>query len=305
MSSERNGCSPSLQPGDRVAARWSGRAVIVERWLGAGANGSVYLVNDADAGRCAMKIGVDAFSLQSEINALRAVGADGGAPEVLLTDDGACRGARFPFYLMTFVPGAPLSMAAPGADAARLARIGAGLLERLQALHTSGWAFGDLKPENVMVAAKDETRLVDYGGATKFGHSVKQYSELYDRGSWRMGARQAEASYDLFAFAVVMLEASGLRGRLKACFRTPAAGRGKQLLALAEESRLSAPLRIELKRLLQGSYADGGSALHAWTAAAAKPVPRPAPAEAEKWPAVWFAGAALTFASVLWWMHGT
>jgi len=275
----------------------------VERWLGEGANGSVYLARIPEGpSHCALKIGNDVYALQSEINALRSVGGD--APRLLLADDGTCRGAAFPFYLMSFVPGTPLSESTFAGDADKLLAFGARLLGQLRELHAAGWAFGDVKPGNVMVGRQGEARLVDYGGATRFGQSVKQFTELYDRGYWKLGGRRAEAAYDLFAFAVVMLEAAGLGRRVRAIASSPRRDKAKELLALADESPLLVGAAGELKRLLRGQYGDAGRALEAWRASAAKPRPRHAPAAGERWPALWFAGATLAFAGALWWMNG-
>ncbi|HZG55792.1 protein kinase domain-containing protein [Paenibacillus sp.] len=293
-----------LQPGDRVAAKWSGRTFLIDRRLGEGANGSVYLVREpGGASEAAMKLGNDAYALQSEINALRAVG--GEAPKLLLADDGTCRGREFPFYVMAFVPGSTLSASSPVGGADRVAAVGAKLLVQLQALHAAGWAFGDLKPDNVMIDRAGEPRLVDYGGATRFGQGVKQFTELYDRGFWRLGGRQAEPAYDLFAFAVSMLEAAGLGRRVRATANSPRRDKGKQLLALPDEAALPPAMKRELRRLLRGEHRDCRRAAEAWNAAAAKRAPRPAPAAGELWPAAWFAGAFAAFVGVVWWMSGS
>ncbi|WP_309122866.1 serine/threonine protein kinase [Paenibacillus sp.] len=292
-----------LRAGDRVTSRWSGQSIAVERFLGEGANGSVYLARLPDgSSHCALKIGNDIYALQSEINALKSVGGD--APRLLLADDGSCRGVSFPFYVMSFVPGKPLGETSFGADAGALASFGADLLGQLRALHAAGWAFGDVKPDNVMIGRQGEVRLVDYGGATRFGSSVKQFTELYDRGYWKLGGRRAEAAYDLFAFAVVMLEAAGLGRRVRAIAGSSRRDKAKELVALVDESPLLAGEANVLKRLLRGECGDTEQALGAWRAAAAKPLPRHAPAAGERWPAYWFAGAAAAFAGAVWWMSG-
>ena len=291
-----------LAPGDRVMFRWRKSEAEVVRRLGEGANGSVYMVRIAGIGACAMKVGNDPFALQSEINALQSVG--GEAPELLFSDDGLCRGEQFPLYIMAYVPGVPLSAAALAGRTERLLAVGASLLERLCMLHAAGWAFGDMKPDNVMIGPGDAVRLVDYGGATPFGHSVRQFTELYDRGTWRLGGRRADAAYDLFGFAAVMLEAAGLGGRMRALASSAAPGKGERLIALIGESGFPPAAAAELRRLLQGRYADSREALNGWRRAASEPVRVPPPAANERWPQIWLAGAIAAFAAVLWWMNG-
>ncbi len=302
MSSEAPAGGIRLRAGDRVESRWSGRTITVERFLGEGANGSVYAARLPDGpSHCALKIGNDVFALQSEINALQAVGGD--APKLLLADDGTCKGESFPFYMMSFVPGTPLSEATFDGDADALLAFGGRLLGQLGALHAAGWAFGDVKPGNVMVGRHGEARLVDYGGATRFGQSVKQFTELYDRGYWKLGSRKADAAYDLFAFAVVMLDAAGLGRRVRAIAESTRSDKAKELVALVDESPPLAGAASVLKRLLRGECGDAGAAFVAWRDAAAKP--RPAPAAGDQWPAWWFAGASAAFAGVVWWMSGS
>ncbi|RPE36352.1 serine/threonine-protein kinase [Kitasatospora cineracea] len=50
-----------------------------------------------------------------------------------------------------------------GPDEDRAGRIVAGICEGLAHLHRSGWAHGDLKPENVLIGEDGEVRLSDFG----------------------------------------------------------------------------------------------------------------------------------------------
>ncbi|MCI3923254.1 serine/threonine protein kinase [Paenibacillus sp. TRM 82003] len=293
-----------LLPGDAIQAKWSGHVITVERWLGEGANGSVYLARfPGTPSHCALKIGCDAFGLQSEINVLREIGSH--APKLLLSDDGQARGNTFPFYLMSFVPGSSLSAiidkAASSKRSLPIASYGERLLVQLSALHAGGWSFGDLKPDNVMVSGDGDVRLIDYGGATRFGRSAKQFTELYDRGFWKAGSRKADAGYDLFAFAVLMLEAAGERRSLRMAANAPERRRLSTLLGFIDGCRKLTPVAGALKRMLRGDYADANAALRDWRRPA--PVRAPAPRERARWPAAWLAGAAVSFAAVWWWVH--
>lgn len=292
-----------LQPGDRFKAKWSDHTITVDRWLGEGANGSVYLARYPGApSHCALKIGNDAFALQSEINALREVGA--GAPRLLLSDDGEFGGRTFPFYLMSFVPGltlhALIDKAAAASRALPLEAYGEKLLLQLESLHTGGWGFVDLKPANVMISREGDVRLIDYGGATRFGRSAKQYTEMYDRGFWKAGSRKADAAYDLFAFAVVMLEAAGERRALRLAANAPERRRLSTLVGMAEGCGLLSRFAAPLKRMLRGEYAGAEAALRDWRKAARGAA---TPAEGARWPAVWLVCAAASFA-LAWWRIG-
>ena len=80
------------------------------------------------------------------------------------------------------------------------------LLDDLTRLHQSGWIFGDLKLDNLIVMTNpSRLRWVDVGGTTQKGRAIKEYTEFYDRGYWQLGTRRAEESYDLFALTMVFL----------------------------------------------------------------------------------------------------
>lgn len=289
-----------LRQGDRFVAKWSGKTITVERCLGEGANGSVYLARcSGGPSHCALKVGNDAYGLQSEINALQRIG--NVAPKLLLSDDGERNGVQFPFYLMSLVPGVPLGKLALDPAGGGFYGCGASLLQQLRELHRRGWTFGDLKPDNVMIGKDGAARLVDYGGATPFGQAVRQFTELYDRGYWKAGGRKAEAAYDLFSFAVVMLEAAGLRGRLRAAARQ---GRDLSvLLRLVDDSGMPARTAAVLKRLLRSELADSDEAYRAWLDAMGRRSARPA-SSASRWPAVWFVAALVSFLGILWRLAG-
>src|SRR5690625_7837976 len=80
------------------------------------------------------------------------------------------------------------------------------LLNNLEDLHQSGWVFGDLKTDNLLImSSPPQVSWVDVGGTTQMGRAIKEYTEFYDRGYWSMGTRRAVPSYDLFYFVMVFL----------------------------------------------------------------------------------------------------
>lgn len=187
---------------------WSGNVFRVIRPLGQGAHGEVHEV-EHNGKIYAVKIGYSAVELQSEINRLQTLSQTQGSPlesYFLLSDDTEWQGKRLPFYVMKKVRGTPLTQYPPEHWTPKeLYRLGASLLEWLSFFHREGYIFGDLKPDNILVLSTGEVHLIDYGGLTPMGESVKQFTELYDRGYWRQGERQAEPSYDLFSLAMILL----------------------------------------------------------------------------------------------------
>ena len=196
-----------LAEGSFVVGKWNKQEYRVLRLLGEGANGKVYLVQK---GRhlFAMKIGYDAFDLQSEVNVLKALDKRirKNNPYLHEVDDFHLHGSEYPFYVMKYVQGKRIHdfLKQKGGDWFYI--VGKNLLTRLVELHRAGWQFCDLKMENVIVEEYGQTELVDYGGVTRHGNSVKQFTEIYDRGYWRKGSRIADETYDLFSFAVLCIQ---------------------------------------------------------------------------------------------------
>ena len=77
------------------------------------------------------------------------------------------------------------------------------ILESLSYLYKHEIVHCDLKPENILVAPAGVVTLIDFGGVSPIGSSIKQFTEVYDRGFWNAGSRKADPGYDLFSLAVI------------------------------------------------------------------------------------------------------
>ncbi|MEM1505861.1 protein kinase family protein [Domibacillus sp. 8LH] len=191
-------------PGEQIKGKWTGHVWRVEREIGRGANGIVYLVRGS-AGRAALKF-ADSASVASETNALTALERVRGAspgPFFIEADDLEKEGAVYPFFLMEFIDGPMLHTFIKGKKEEWAIILLIWLLTFLESLHRLGHVMGDLKPENFIVVSQKAIRAVDVGGMTKFGRSIKEYTALYDRAAWQAGTRRAEPAYDLFGAAVL------------------------------------------------------------------------------------------------------
>ncbi|GFN33795.1 protein kinase domain-containing protein [Paenibacillus xylaniclasticus] len=261
----------TLGRGSVVTGKWRGAAYHVERLLGEGANGKVYLVQ-RDKTWYALKIGADAVDLQSEINVLQSLDLQKRSkrpdlePFLVDVDDAVLEaGKEFPFYVMRYVRGSTLSgfLAKAGTQWFPLAMYN--LLRKLGDLHEAGWAFGDLKVENILVAEYGRVELVDYGGLTGFGKGVRQFTEIYDRGYWNAGTRTADAGYDLFSFAVLCIQLfDSKRLQLLPHQLLPQNRSPEELLRLAQSNSALRPFVGWLNRALTGGFADTREAAASW-----------------------------------------
>ncbi|CAM3960911.1 serine/threonine protein kinase [Cohnella lubricantis] len=258
-----------LPPGTVLAGKWNGKRYQLEKLLGAGANGQVYL---AFSGRSvyALKIGTDAADLQAEANVLASLDKRerrrGRPPFLLDVDDAAAEGHELSFYVMQYVPGMSVRSYLREHGEDWLGVIGYRLLRRLAELHEAGWVFGDVKNDNVLVSGYGRVALVDYGGMTVPGRSVRQFTEIYDRGYWGAGSRTADPAYDWFAVAVLWIHVMDSE-RLIRLTRTllPQNRHPRELLELVRTNASLRPMAPWMERAFFGRFSDSEEACEAWS----------------------------------------
>lgn len=251
--------------------KWKNGQYRVERLLGEGANGKVYLVSK-DWQWYALKIGVSSIDLQSEINALKALAGEqaSGSPYLKDVDDWITpQGKEVPFYTMRYVKGMNMADYIDQHGADWFGLLGLNLLRSLAELHRAGWVFGDLKLENIIVGEYGDVELIDFGGATPIGKGVKQFTEIYDRGYWNEGSRSADAAYDIFSFGILCLQIFAPRKLAQLSKELlPQNRSAEQLLEIVNDIPSLVPYKKWLEQALKGGFAHGKEAAAAWRALA-------------------------------------
>lgn len=253
-----------------IRGRWNKSTYLIERKLGEGANGHVYLaVGDEDGKQIqyALKVGYSASDLQSEINLMKKLAPIVNRRPFFIDADDYMDGEDVcSFYVMQYVQGVSISEFIEKKGTEWLYLTGYYLLSRLSAIHQRGFAFCDVKPSNVVVSAYGQVELIDYGGASPFGKSVRQFTELYDRGYWNCGSRSADSGYDLFAFCIVFMQLAGaiLPGKGEVEVLLPH-NRSKTELYEAIKGcpacHIVAPV---LHGMIDGTYTDSAKVLEEW-----------------------------------------
>ncbi|MCQ2011248.1 MAG: protein kinase [Sporolactobacillus sp.] len=198
-------------PGTLITGKWHRNQYQLVKWLGSGAQGTVYLGREGRR-MVAIKLAKDRASLISEVNVLKQfekLQGDPLGPSLYDSDDWLTRGRTIGFCVMEYLDGISLADALKRKPFDWTLVYMLQLLKQLQQLHRSGYIFGDLKPENlILIHPGHSIRCLDFGGATRIGRSVREYTEFYDRGYWGFGGRRAEPSYDLFACVMILIYAA-------------------------------------------------------------------------------------------------
>jgi eukaryotic-like serine/threonine-protein kinase len=185
----------------------------VQRRLGSGGSGEVWLVRDTRRGRnVALKVlsaptGQAAERLEQEARALARASAVPGVVSVLecgLTPSGVA------WFISELAEGDPLSelLASGPLDRQGTLRVGVQLAAALAGLHRLGISHGDVTPANVVVAPDGDALLVDLGLASlDAGRSGPTgCTPAYAAPDRLRGAQPAPAS-DVWSLAILLAEA--------------------------------------------------------------------------------------------------
>ncbi|UOR10674.1 protein kinase domain-containing protein [Halobacillus amylolyticus] len=178
----------NFTPGMTLQGKWQGHTYRIMKKLGEGACGVVYLCK-SNGYTYALKVGTDSSRLMLEVNMLKKFSKVQGVklgPSFVDVDDWVSqKQVTYPFYVMEYVQGELLPVFLQGRSKDWIALTAVQLLSDLEHLHETGYAFGDLKTDNLLMSAS-RVRWIDVGGVTAFGRAIKEFTEFYDRGYWGM-----------------------------------------------------------------------------------------------------------------------
>ncbi|OZU89540.1 serine/threonine protein kinase [Virgibacillus indicus] len=241
-----------IKTGTTIKGKWHKKSYSIKKKLGSGAVGSVYLC-ESNGRLAALKISEQGTSMTVEVNVLKSLQKVQGnrlGPYLLDVDDWiAPSGSMYSFYVMEYLQGETMASFINRNGKEWIGVLMLQLLDDLGKLHESGWVFGDLKTENLLVLnSPPKVRWVDVGGTTQIGRAIKEYTEFYDRGYWGMGSRRAEPSYDLFAFVMVFLQVFYPNRFEKD------ASPEKKLFKKIDDVKALSIYRTPLKKAIQGKY---------------------------------------------------
>lgn len=200
-----------------VVGKWNKNKYQIIRALGFGENGVVYLVKSLEE-FYALKMSMSTIDLSYEIQAIMNLNETQGTSlgfYIFDIDDFFYNGQLFTFYVMPYHKGITIKQFLYGKTSKEYLSTFNDISKILKSLHDAGFIFGDLKIEHIIVNPNNgKVSLIDFGGITKINEGVRQFTELYDRGSWKAGSRRGDPHYDLFSLAIVYAQLGTGKGKL-------------------------------------------------------------------------------------------
>lgn len=190
----------------------------VERQLGAGAMGEVYLATDTSLGRkVALKFLPDSLSDDTEARTRLLHEAQNASllnhPNVV-TIHAIEHVDGLDFIVMEFIEGRTLKdiLAEEQLTIERIVEIGCALCEGLSAAHEKGIIHRDIKPDNIFVTPRGHIKIADFGiarsqqgaGVTRTGMPVGTVA--YMSPEQARGEKNLDARSDLFSLGCVIYE---------------------------------------------------------------------------------------------------
>ncbi|MCT4620716.1 MAG: protein kinase [Marinisporobacter sp.] len=196
-----------LYAGFILKGKWNHNQYEIINLLGVGGIGQVYKVKDMNNKIWALKISTEMQSITKEYDMLNRFRYIGLVPKVKEIDDFSCDKDQLYYMVMEYIEGKNLKEYIKIKPINAKAAMGITILigKAFLMLHKKDFIFGDLKLENLMIDTKNNViKIIDLGGVTPMGSSVKEFTPLYDRASWNMGIRRGDENYDLFSLSMLL-----------------------------------------------------------------------------------------------------
>ena len=230
---------------------------IIERELGRGAMGVVYLATDPHLGR---KVAVKTYTLPDGVAAelaaefherflreARAAASLSHPGLVTVFDAGEDAERRLPYIAMEFVAGCTLKQkleAGGRIDAAWVLGAGAVLAEALGVAHRAGIVHRDIKPANILIRDEDgAAKIADFGVAHLKSSELTQTGTAPGSPGYmspeQITSGDVDGRSDLFSLAVVLYEAL--------CGRRPFKGNDLVALTYSIAHETQVPLARQMK----------------------------------------------------------
>lgn len=169
-----------------IRGKWNKNIYYIDKYLGEGSIGHVYKVSNQKGDLFALKVSEDILSITKEYKMMSKFSFLSVIPKVYELDDGYIEGEKIHFILMEYIEGAPLKdYLIKSLDIKSIFSIAYIIADAYHNLYKKGYIYWDVKLENILVDKKNEKiRIIDFGGVSKVGQSIKEYTPTYNINCW-------------------------------------------------------------------------------------------------------------------------
>ncbi|KXG73965.1 protein kinase domain-containing protein [Thermotalea metallivorans] len=199
----------NLEIGSLIRGKWNKNEYRVLRLLGEGGIGKVYQVMEVSTKEVyALKLSSDMQSIAKEYEMMKKFERLPITVKVKEIDDLEAARKKWTFVIVEYIEGKNMNQYRKKhhLQVKDVLSLGITIGKAFHILHQNHFVFGDLKLENLMIDEKNHVlKIIDLGGVTPMGESIKEFTPLYDRASWNMGLRRADEGYDLFSLCMLMI----------------------------------------------------------------------------------------------------
>lgn len=246
-----------LPIGSVITGKWNKIKYTIIKTLGSGENGNVYLVK-SNNNNYALKMSQDTINLSNEIRIAQRLNKTQGSNlgfSIFDIDDFAISGKNYTFYIMPYYKGLNIEQYLFGKSEKEYLLLFKKIINILVLIHKQGMIYGDLKPEHIVIdPVNKKIALIDFGGITKLGQGIRQYTEIYDRGSWRAGDRKADPHYDFFSLAMIFVQTGLGKNKLVKIFKH--SGRFNGIYDIIPKVNVLKPLSPIIKNIFRSHLTD-------------------------------------------------
>ncbi|MGO1368160.1 MAG: protein kinase domain-containing protein [Senegalia sp. (in: firmicutes)] len=174
-----------MKKGTLITGKWNKKTYTIEKVLGKGSIGKVYLVKDKKGKKFALKCSDDIRSITNEFNFLKNISFS-FAPKVYELDDGYINYVYKHFFIMEYIEGVDLKTYFTRENDIKkiLAKI-LDLSTYLDEIYKSGYIYWDINISNIIIEKDTKSiKIIDFAGVSKVGQSIKEYTPSYNAQSF-------------------------------------------------------------------------------------------------------------------------
>ncbi|MBS4534694.1 protein kinase [Clostridium sp. D2Q-14] len=176
-----------MEKNDIIKGKWNKNIYWIENFIEKGGIGYIYKVVDDKERVFVLKASKDLMSLTKEYKILKEFSYLSAIPRVYELDDGYIQGEENHFIIMEYIKGESLKKYLLRTISIKdILSVAIIIGEILKEIYSKGYIYWDVKLENILIDKKNMMiKIIDFGGVSKIGQSIKEYTPTYNMHCWR------------------------------------------------------------------------------------------------------------------------